>query len=147
MGIKLENSTRREVKAGAVDVEEEEDGAFNSLYGGGRAGSVFSSGVWVSVIPFLLPFSLVVGLALPKAIESPRAASACTVQQCPCRLLTPPYSSLLLPPPLPRLSPLGSDPGQMSDSSLNIKAPVICIKYEHTHRHTQVCVLFGNQGM
>lgn len=97
MEIKLENSARREVKAGAVDVEE--DGAFNgSMYGGGLAGSVFSSGVWVSLNPFLLPFSPV-GLALPKAIESPLAASACTVRQCPCRLLTPPYSSLLLLPP------------------------------------------------
>lgn len=100
MGIKLENSARREGKAGAVDVEE--DGAFNSLYGGGLAGSVFSSGVWVSVNPFLLPLSLVVGLALPKAIESPLAASACTVRQCPCRLLTPPYSSLLLLPSPPQ---------------------------------------------
>lgn len=92
------------MKAGAVDVEEEEeeDGAFNgSMYGGGLAGSVFSSGVWVFFNPFLLPLSLDAGLALPKAIESPLAASACTVRQCPCRLLTPPYSSLLLlsPPP------------------------------------------------
>lgn len=55
-------------------------------------------GVWVSLNPFLLPPSLVVGLALPKALESPLAASAGTVRQCPCRLLTPPYSSLLLLP-------------------------------------------------
>lgn len=104
MGIKLESSAGREVKAGAVDVEE--DGALNgAMYGGGLAGSVFPSGVWVSLNPFLLllllPLSLVAGLALPKAIESPLAASACTVRQCPCRLLTPPPSSLL-PPPHPQ---------------------------------------------
>lgn len=85
------------MKAGAVDLE---DGAFNgSMYGGGLAGSAFSWGGWVSLNPFLLPLSLVAGLTPPKAIESPLAASACTVRQCPCRLLTPPYSSLLLPPP------------------------------------------------